>query len=75
MNCNVCDKEVQIRFIDSTKGNGTGYLGTSKPNGEEHLFRKSEFDFGFDYYANENLKKISCNSCGYVEYKSIEDNK
>lgn len=33
------------------------------------FFRKSEFDFGWDYYAKEDLRVCLC-SCGYVWYES-----
>ena len=64
MNCKVCEKEVKVTFIPESGS----WLGTKKPKGNPKLFRKSEFDFGWDYYPNQDLKLLKCDHCGYEEY-------
>ena len=70
MNCKICDEKVNIKFIQFGKKDGTNWLGTTKPKGHSKLFRSSEYDFGFDYYAAQDLRQLSCPECGYVEYTS-----
>ncbi|MFY4742557.1 hypothetical protein ACOTVT_03550 [Aliarcobacter butzleri] len=62
--CKVCEQEDnEIKFIKE----GT-WCGTKKKPSE--FFRKSEFDFGWDYYADFDLKEITC-KCGYVWYEKV----
>ena len=67
MNCKVCGStEYSKQFL----AKGTWCGTTKKP---EEFFRKSEYDFGWDYYPKEDLRKCTC-KCGYEWYEFLKEN-
>lgn len=65
--CTACNCTL---FEDTLLTEGT-WMGT-KPLPSE-FFRKSEFDFGWDYYPRKDTLQSKCKNCGRISYSVPKD--
>jgi len=66
--CKICGQTMQIKYIPK----GKIFLWKYPDNMKSDWFDRREFSLGSDYKLNKDLKYLYC-SCGYSEYKEIED--